>query len=127
MDPSLLIAKILGPLFVIVTLGVLFNLGHYLEVGRDFLKQPALRYLGGVGAFVFGVMVIEFHNVWVADWTLIITLMGWTSFVKGMVLLLAPATLMSLFEGYLNNTTAIRVHMVVGFLLGAFLTVMGHG
>jgi hypothetical protein len=126
MEHSMLIARILGPLFIVVTVGVLLNLDYYLRMFNGFNKQPSLFYMGGVMALFFGVLIVEFHNVWVADWVVIITFMGWVSLLKGCLLLMAPESTMRMFNEYAKNTTAIRIQIIVGLLIGIFLTVMGY-
>ena len=127
METSLLIARILGTLFIVITLAVLFNLDYYRNMVRDFLTQPALRYLGGVMAFVFGLLTIEIHNIWVTNWTVVITVMGWMALIKGIVLLMVPTALTRFMENYLNHTFAMKVHLIGGCAFGIFLAVMGYG
>ncbi|MDI6606071.1 MAG: hypothetical protein QME65_02885, partial [Candidatus Omnitrophota bacterium] len=73
MGTSVLIARLLGPYCIIVAAGILLNLKNYQKVMEDFCKNAALVYLGGVFALLFGLLVILFHNIWAANWVVIIT------------------------------------------------------
>ena len=45
---------------------------------------PPVVYLSGVLMFVAGLAVVRAHNHWKRDWTVLITLSGWFSFVLGL-------------------------------------------
>ncbi|MGB2660886.1 MAG: hypothetical protein WBD04_00680, partial [Candidatus Omnitrophota bacterium] len=64
MGISILLARFLGLLFVIITAGVLLNLKNYQKVMEDFFENSALVYIGGVMALVFGIFLVMFHNIW---------------------------------------------------------------
>ena len=43
----------------------------------EFLRSRALIYLSGVLIHDGGLAIVLTHNVWVADWRVLITLLGW--------------------------------------------------
>ena len=91
MDTSILLAQLIGPLFVVVGLGALVNQTHYFTiVVPQFLNDTALYYLSGALAFTAGLAIILHHNLWVADWPVVITAMGWISLVKGAIRIVFP-------------------------------------
>ena len=45
---------------------------------------PPVVYLSGVLMFVSGLAVVRWHNTWRRDWTLLVTLCGWTLLVLGL-------------------------------------------
>ena len=126
MGTSIFFAKLLGPYCIIVALGFLFNLKNCQKVIEDFCKNPALLYLGGVFTLFFGLLVVLFHNVWVANWTVIITLFGWLGIIKAAWLIILPNTIAKLAKVYQKNVTPLVVQLVIVFALGVFLTVMGY-
>ncbi|MBA7509854.1 hypothetical protein ES705_01826 [subsurface metagenome] len=126
MENSIFLAKLLGPYCIIVAVGILFNLRTYQKVMGDFCKNSALIYLGGVMALFFGLLIVLFHNVWVANWVVIITIFGWLGFIKGAWLIILPNTVAKLTEAYQKNVALLVVHLVIILALGVFLTVMGY-
>ncbi len=126
MENAIVIARIIGPYFIIAGLGFLFNLKNFQKVMEDFSKNSALLYMGGVMALFFGLLIVQFYNVWKVQWTLIITILGWMSLIKGVVLIVFPKVLIKLMESYQKNTVPIIVHLVIGFALGIFLTLKGY-
>ncbi len=90
MDASLLLARLMGPLFLAAGLGLLLNQTHYRKMLHRFLTDAALYYFSGALALTVGVAILLFHNIWVADWRVVITIIGWLSVLKGVVRLLFP-------------------------------------
>ena len=125
METSILLARIVGPVFIIVVIGLLVNLKNYQGVIREFAESPGLRYLGALIALLFGMLIVLFHNVWTVQWSLVITILGWISLIKGAVLIIFPEMMTRLSDRYARSTTALRVHAVIILIIGVFLTVMG--
>ena len=92
------IAQIIGLLFSIDAVGVLINTAIYRRMVEEFTESPALRYLGGILALLFGLFILNFNNAWTADWTVIITIIGWLSVVKGVLLIVFPNVYLHLFR-----------------------------
>lgn len=126
MENSIFLAKLLGPYCVIVAVGILLNLKTYQKVLEDFFKNPGLIYLGGVMALLFGLLIVLFHNVWTADWTVIITIFGWIGIIKGALLFIAPNTLSRWTEVYQKRTSPLVIHLGIVLGIGVFLTVKGY-
>jgi len=126
MENAIIIARIIGPFFVIVGLGFLFNLKNFQKVMEDFAKNSALIYMGGVMALFFGLLIVQFYNVWKLQWPLIITILGWMSLIKGVVLIVFPKAMTKWTESYQKNTVPIIVHLVIALALGIFLIFKGY-
>ena len=52
---------------------------------------PPVVYLSGVLMFVAGLAVVRVHNLWVRDWTVLVTLTGWFFLVLGLVRMFAAS------------------------------------
>ena len=50
---------------------------------------PPVVYLSGVLMFVGGLAVVRAHNVWVRNWTVLVTLTGWFLLVLGLIRMFA--------------------------------------
>jgi hypothetical protein len=50
---------------------------------------PSVIYLSGVLMFVAGLAIVRVHNFWARDWTVLITLCGWSFLVLGLVRIFA--------------------------------------
>ena len=74
---SLFLARLLGPIFVAIAVGVLVNGAVFRAIAEEGLRSHALIYLTGLFAITAGVAILLNHNVWVADWRVLITIFGW--------------------------------------------------
>ena len=44
---------------------------------EEFLNSHALIYLAGIITLTAGLAIVLTHNVWAADWRILITVLGW--------------------------------------------------
>ncbi len=126
MDCSTLLARLLGPFIVAIGIGFLLKPKAIKQIGEDFFKNWALVYVSGLVTFIGGLAVVLFHNLWAADWRLIITLMGWLMLVKGAWLIVLPRTLVKATEVYTRNTKLGVVIWIVMLALGLILMFQGY-
>ena len=96
MESSLVLAKIMGVVFAVLGFAILFNLKFYKKAIEDFFKKPALMYITGFFLLIFGMLLILVHNVWTKDWTIIITIMAWGTFLKGLIIMLFPESMINM-------------------------------
>ena len=121
------IAQIIGLLFSIDAVGVLINTAIYRRMVEEFTESPALRYLGGILALFFGLFILNFNNAWTADWTVIITIIGWLSVVKGVLLIVFPKVYLNFSNWMRMGDAMMRYIGIIYLLLGLFLTFKGFG
>ena len=126
MGVSVFIARIYGICCLVVAIGIMFNREFYQRVMSDYSKNAALVFFGGVSALVIGTMIVLVHNVWEADWTVVITVIGWIALVKGVWLLVFPDTVSKIMRVYQENKSLLLVQSVAALIFGAFLTYMGY-
>ncbi len=126
MENSLFLAKILGPYITIIALAFLFNPKLYQKILDDFCKNSALIYLSGVFAFLFGLLIVLFHHVWVS-WPVVITVFGWVGLIKGIWLIIFPNTLMKFIPIYQRKTSIITIGLIIALFLGVLLIIKGYG
>ncbi len=125
METSLFIARIFGLCYLILGAGFMLNRKAFGQVMDDFCKNAALLFLGGLFALVIGVVIILTHNVWVASWTVIITIIGWLAFIKGIWMIVFPNTVPKFMQAYQKNENLLIVHSIVALIFGAVLTFFG--
>ena len=126
MNTSIFLAKLLGPPLLIVGIGILINRDYYLALTRQFVGSPPLMYLGAVVGMVGGLAIVLVHNVWAADWRVLITLLGWLMLIRGAVRVLAPETIMGFAAKVIRNKQFIPVAGVVTGVLGLVLCYFGY-
>ena len=123
MNLTMILAKIYGIVFIAVGLGMLINAKYYRKNIDDFMKSPGLMYLGGAIALVVGFLIVTYHNLWVKDWRVLITLFGWIGLIKGVMFLVFPKKAMELSSSMLkqkNFTTWGAITLILGLIVGYF-------
>ena len=121
MQTSIFIAKLIGPIVVVAGLAGLLNPRAMRDMAREFLGSPALIFIAGIMALLAGLAVVNTHNVWVADWPVIITLFGWLSLAGGIIRIGFPDFTKSIGERMLANENVMRMIGGLQALIGAFL------
>lgn len=125
MQTSIFLAKLLGPTLLLVGIGLLINRDGYRAMAREFLASRALIYIAGMLAFIPGLAVVLLHNVWVADWRVLITLLGWLSVIAGIIRILFPQEVTRMGTRLINNPTAFMLSGAVMLVIGAILSFYG--
>ncbi len=125
MESSILLAKIFGTLFCVAAIGMLINQEFYRKLLTRFAEDPALTYFPGTLALAIGVLITHFHNLWVADWRIIITLLGWMALLKGVLLILFPELGAKVTKFYTQSATPLIINAVISLILGLVLFAKG--
>ena len=93
METSYLIAKIAAVAFLAIGLSGILRNGYYGHLMKDIYKNSGLVLLYGFLSLIVGMLIVHYHNFWVADWIVLVTIIGWISLLKGISLMLFPDTL----------------------------------
>ncbi len=123
---SILIAKLIGPVLLVAAIAILADVKDLQEMAREFLKDRALIYVTGVLAMLGGLAIVNNHNIWIADWPVIITLFGWAMIIGGAVRMALPSVARSIGGAMMENPTMLRVSGAVWAPIGAFLIYKGY-
>lgn len=127
MESSLLLARLIGPLFVLVGVGVLVNRRHYAAMMKRFLENTELYYFSGILAFLVGEVLVLFHNLWVWDWRVAITVIGWMSLLKGAVRIVFPVAGLKAATSFTGSGWYLNAGAFVIVVFGAWLAYQGFG
>lgn len=87
-ETTILIARFWGSLFMILGLasvGAKF-LGRVIQYTNDKTITVSTGYI----TFLLGLATVVAHNVWVADWRIAVTILGWTTLLKGIEKIVFP-------------------------------------
>ncbi|MEG3638301.1 hypothetical protein [Magnetococcus sp. PR-3] len=120
------VAQIIGPLYLMVALGMVLDPKRYQELIEIFLESPVWTYMGGVVALSFGLVIINIHNVWVLQWPVLITILGWLALFKGAMLILYPAPVLRLSRSWFTEPHDLLMVAIGAGSFGLLLTVLGY-
>ena len=126
MQRSVYLAKLIGPVLVVIGLGMLLNGPVYVAMATQFLHSHALIYFSGLLTMVAGLALVLAHNEWKGDWRLIITILGWLGIIGGAVRLLAPQYVEVYGASALAYPAAMMICGFVVLVAGAVLAYFGY-
>ena len=97
MELLIFVAKIIAVTYIGISLGQFFSGITYKKMYQDIMRSSGLMAMMGLFAIIIGFLLVEHHNIWVKDWPVIITIIGWAALVKGFLFLAFPDAL-KIFE-----------------------------
>lgn len=124
METSIFLAKVIGLVSVISTIAVMVRYKKSLAFDEKAVKNPLFIYASGFVILILGVLLVVSHSVWVFDWRLVITIIGWLVFLKGIGRIFFPDAVKHMVEKKKNNRKFILGEVAV-FLAGLYLLYYG--
>jgi hypothetical protein len=83
MDTSIFFARLWGGFFV--TFGLLFIITRQLGKTIEMTDNKAFVISTGYITYLMGLVTVILHNFWVANWRIVITILGWSTLIKGIM------------------------------------------
>lgn len=125
MEISLFLAKVIGLCFILFAISMFTAKSYYFSVMKHLAKDPAIPILAGSINLIIGVLLVVSHNVWQMNWTVLITLIGWLTLIRGFALLTLPNKMLAMAAQFSERKTAYKVSLVVVFIVGIILCYYG--
>ena len=126
MQPAVFVARLAGPLFVVIGAGILLNSTVYSAMITEAVHSPTLIYFSGLSALIPGLAILNVHHSWTADWRVIITILGWLLVIGGVVRIALPQLTASLAGTIYSGAATLPVVAVISLVLGVFLSFEGY-
>ncbi len=126
MQPAVFIAKLIGPTFVAIGVGILLNGQFYDAVMVEALHSPTLIYFYGLMALVTGLAMLAVYRAWTRDWRVIVTILGWLIVIGGVLRIVLPDLIATIGTNIYSGTPALQIVAVIVLVLGGFLSFKGY-
>jgi uncharacterized membrane protein len=126
MQTSLFIAKLLGPIFLVVGVALLARPEAFRSLLREFVASGVLMYLAGFFGLLGGLALILTHNVWALDWRVLVTLIGWASLARALVTIFAPQWIAWIGAKLIEWRGVFAAAAAVDLVIGAILSYFGY-
>jgi len=124
MHLSKLIAKIASVIYLSASLGAFFSADYYRKVSEDLFSNAGLTYLAGFVTLLIGLLIVNYHNVWAKNWTVLVTCLGWLALLKGILLIVCPQFVYGLSERMLTDW-GLKIFPYTAFCLGLLFAYFG--
>ena len=126
METSLFLAQLIGPVLIVIGVGLLLKQTEFREMATDFLSSRALIFVSGLLTLVVGLAIVLTHNVWEFNWPVIITILGWLSVFGGVFRILFPDSVQSMGTSMLDKPATMTVSGAIQIVLGLWLSYVGY-
>ena len=125
MSTSVFIARLIGPVMLVIGLAVLTNQRAFRAMAEEFLASRALIFLSGLLIMPVGLAIVLTHNIWAADGRVMITLFGWLNVIGGAVRLFAPAYVIQTSRVMLKRPHFIPIAAAIWIAAGSLFCLFG--
>ena len=126
MQRSIFLAKLIGPLLFCIGVSLLVNHEGFRLMADQLLRNFALIYISGTITLVAGLAIVNLHNLWVRDWRVAITILGWLTVIGGIVRIVVPQHAATLGAAELTQPALLITVGIVAGLVGAWLSYIGY-
>jgi hypothetical protein len=119
------IFQLIGIIYLAAGIGIITSSDFYGKIMEGFLESTPAYYLGGMIAIIAGFLLVTFHNIWLMEPTVIITLIGWAALIKGILIIAVPKFMIKLSKGIIGTQTIITIWAIAAIILGAVCSLLG--
>lgn len=125
METSIFLAKVIGLSGAISTLAIIIRYKAFMEMEDQASKNPVILYLSGFTFIILGSLLVSSHQVWIRDWRVVITVIGWLLLIKGVLRIFFPELVIKLLAKKKNNHHFMIVEIFV-LLVSLYLVYQGY-
>lgn len=122
MDVSIALARILGILMLFLGISI-FNRKTVAGLLEEMERQRGFLWLSGLIAAVFGAVIVSLGGFWFSDWRIVISVLGWLSLLKGIIILIFPDFAVSFYKQF--RMKCLVLGGIIAVVLGLFLCYAG--
>ncbi len=123
---TLFLAKILGIFMIMGALALAVNKYRWENLVGEIEDNHLSMLLAGTIALLVGLIIVLMHNVWRADWSIIITVFGWLGVLKGIMIFLLPSWGVGVLKKFMS-LNLLHFSALIWFVVGVILTLGGFG
>ena len=125
MSTSVFLARLIGPVLLVIGLAVFANQRGFRELAEEFLTSKALLFLSGLLIMPVGLAIVLTHNIWALDWRVLVTLLGWLAAIGGALRLFGPLFVVKAGHTMLNKPYFASVAAAIWVVLGLLFCLFG--
>ena len=123
---AVLIARLVGPLFAVIGLGVLLNASFYEGAIVEAVHSPTLVYMSGVASLLGGLAILNAYRAWTASWHVLVTIIGWLCVIGGIVRIVLQNVVGWIAANLYSGTTSLMIVGVIVLIVGGYLSFNGY-
>ncbi len=126
MPRTIFLSKLLGLYSLVIGLAMFAHRQATIETIKAMMHNGPAMYISGVIALAAGLAMVLGHNAWKGGvLPVVVTLIGWLSLIKGLVILFLSVELQSCSILGGNVEHRFYLNAEIAIIVGAYLTYAG--
>ncbi|HHF0523576.1 TPA: hypothetical protein ACTUT5_002113 [Legionella anisa] len=125
MNHSIFLARVMGLSLLILSLSLLINVNDLVPTLTALLQNRALEFIVGMMLVTIGTLLVVSHNVWTRSWVVVITILSWLIFIKGILYLMFPGIVQEISNQLTFSKSRIYVACSINAVISLYLCYMG--
>jgi hypothetical protein len=124
--PTNYLSKLIGLFSMLIGFAMIARRQDMAAAIDALLHNPTLLLIFGLIALAIGLAMVLAHNIWSGGvLPVVVTVIGWLTLIRGLVLLFVPAAMVAnLFEA-MHFARLLYLYASISLVLGLYLTVAG--
>ncbi|MCI0600648.1 MAG: hypothetical protein L0Y60_14220 [Beijerinckiaceae bacterium] len=123
---TLFLSRLIGLLLLALSSAMALNQRSIAETAGLLIHDRPLLLILGLITLTAGLAMVLAHNIWSGGaLPIVVTLIGWITLIRGIVLLLVPPEVLASFVEKFDIEKHFYVPSAITFVLGFYLTYMG--
>ena len=86
------LAEVWGISIIVISFALLIK-ESYVKKLLASMESEGNLFISGAVSFVIGISMVLSQNIWVRNWQVIITILGWLVLVKGLAIMFFPGSI----------------------------------
>ena len=115
---EIVIEKVIGLAIVILGISYFLQARVWAAVSRDMFERPSQALFLTTLFLPVGLLMVIGHNLWVRDFRVVVTILGWLITLKCVIYLVAPNWAAKLGKGFSDEFVASAIRISGGVMLG---------
>lgn len=126
--PTIFLSRLLGLYCLLIGLSMVTHKQTTVDTIEALIRNPPALFIVGAIALGAGLAMVLGHNIWSGGaLPVVVTLVGWMSLIKGLLLLfLSPEAAVGLFIGGLHYEQLFYLYAAIALIFGVYLTYGGY-
>ena len=117
---SVFLAQVIGCFLFLVSLAMLVHQQRCKKVMHEFLSNHALVALSGTMNLAVGLLIVVCHNIWVSEWPVVVTIVGWVLLLQALMRIFFPDAFVKMMKDMMAKTGFLLMSWVM-LIVGIYL------
>ncbi len=122
METSIMLSKIIGPLFITISLSMIINTSIFKKMFKNITKDSIILFISWIFWFIIWMLMIIYHNLWWVWWYTIITILWYITLIKWFSIIIFPDFTVKFSKKITLKKSFIKSVWLIYLFLGSYIT-----